>query len=189
MLNALFADRPRFGSHAGCARYACRTDDWRAIGEALREQKLTLLALWGERDGVQAALYDAKSGAMAIASLTATDNRIPSLGVFHAPAIRLERALQDLYGITVVGLPDTRPWLDHGRWDIRAPLATHPTPGSEPLAPRFLPAEGPSLHEIPVGPVHAGIIEPGHFRFSAHGELVVRLEARLGYTHKGIEKL
>ncbi|HYD32087.1 MAG TPA: nickel-dependent hydrogenase large subunit, partial [Azospirillaceae bacterium] len=50
-------------------------------------------------------------------------------------------------------------------------------------------AEGPGLHQIPVGPVHAGIIEPGHFRFTANGETVVRLEQRLGYVHKGIEKL
>ncbi|HXN80788.1 MAG TPA: hypothetical protein VN869_07750, partial [Steroidobacteraceae bacterium] len=54
---------------------------------------------------------------------------------------------------------------------------------------QFLEADGPSLHQIPVGPVHAGIIEPGHFRFTASGETVVRLEERLGYTHKGIEKL
>jgi Ni,Fe-hydrogenase III large subunit len=53
----------------------------------------------------------------------------------------------------------------------------------------LLPAEGESLHQIPVGPVHAGIIEPGHFRFTANGETVVRLEARLGYVHKGIEGL
>ncbi len=54
---------------------------------------------------------------------------------------------------------------------------------------RFLPAEGDGLHQIAVGPVHAGIIEPGHFRFTASGETVVRLEQRLGYTHKGIEGL
>ena len=53
----------------------------------------------------------------------------------------------------------------------------------------FLPAEGEGLHQIPVGPVHAGIIEPGHFRFSANGEHVVRLEQRLGWVHKGIESL
>ena len=53
----------------------------------------------------------------------------------------------------------------------------------------FLPVEGESLHQIPVGPVHAGIIEPGHFRFTADGETVVRLEQRLGYVHKGIEHL
>ncbi len=77
-----------------------------------------------------------------------------------------------------VGAPDTRPWLDHGVWK------------GGPAAPyAFLPAEGEGLHQIPVGPVHAGIIEPGHFRFTANGEHVVRLEQRLGYVHKGIEKL
>ena len=53
----------------------------------------------------------------------------------------------------------------------------------------FLPTEGEGLHEIPVGPMHAGIIEPGHFRFTANGETVVRLEERLGYVHKGVERL
>ena len=57
----------------------------------------------------------------------------------------------------------------------------------EPYA--FRPAEGPPMHQIPVGPVHAGIIEPGHFRFTANGETVVRLEERLGYVHKGIDGL
>jgi len=60
---------------------------------------------------------------------------------------------------------------------------------SKTAAYRFLPAEGDGLHQIAVGPVHAGIIEPGHFRFTASGETVVRLEQRLGYTHKGIEGL
>jgi hypothetical protein len=64
-----------------------------------------------------------------------------------------------------------RPWLDHSQ------------------AYEFLPVEGEHLHQIPVGPVHAGIIEPGHFRFTAGGETVVRLEERLGYVHKGIERL
>jgi Ni,Fe-hydrogenase III large subunit len=53
----------------------------------------------------------------------------------------------------------------------------------------FLPALGEGLHQIPVGPVHAGIIEPGHFRFSVNGEIVARLEERLGYVHKGIDGL
>jgi Ni,Fe-hydrogenase III large subunit len=59
-----------------------------------------------------------------------------------------------------------------------------PSEGRAPYA--FLPAEGEGLHQIPVGPVHAGIIEPGHFRFTAGGETVVRLEARLGYAHRGL---
>ena len=82
--------------------------------------------------------------------------------------------LRDLFGLEPVGLPDPRPWLDHG-----------PNPTAYP----FLPVEGESLHQIPVGPVHAGIIEPGHFRFTADGETVVRLEQRLGYVHKGIDHL
>src|SRR5206468_7365658 len=78
--------------------------------------------------------------------------------------------------------------LDLGCWDVRHPLGDRVSPA--PRAPyEFLPAEGENLHQIPVGPVHAGIIEPGHFRFTANGETVVRLEQRLGYVHKGIEAL
>src|SRR5947209_4363393 len=88
----------------------------------------------------------------------------------------------------VVVTPDSRPWLDHGRWGLSHPLG--PTQGPTVTQRyEFLPAEGESLHEIAVGPVHAGIIEPGHFRFTANGETVVRLEERLGYVHKGIEAL
>jgi Ni,Fe-hydrogenase III large subunit len=82
--------------------------------------------------------------------------------------------MRDLFGLDPVGLPDRRPWLDHG---------------ANPTAYPFLPVEGEGLHQIPVGPVHAGIIEPGHFRFTADGETVVRLEQRLGYVHKGVEHL
>jgi Ni,Fe-hydrogenase III large subunit len=72
---------------------------------------------------------------------------------------------------------------------VHHPLGESSPPGVALPSYRFLEAEGPSLHQIPVGPVHAGIIEPGHFRFTASGETVVRLEERLGYTHKGTEKL
>ena len=84
----------------------------------------------------------------------------------------LERAARDLYRLDPVGLPDTRPWLDHG---------------ADPTGYPFLPVEGEHLHQVPGGPVHAGIIEPGHFRFTCDGETVVRLEQRLGYVHRGIE--
>ena len=85
--------------------------------------------------------------------------------------------------------PDTRPWLDLGFWDVQHPLGAHPQQPGEQSAYAFLPVQGEGLHRIPVGPVHAGIIEPGHFRFTANGETVVRLEQRLGYVHKGIESL
>jgi len=111
------------------------------------------------------------SNECSVLSLACEGNRYPSVGRLHPPAQRLERAARDLYGLEPEGLADARPWLRHG--------------GAYP----FLPAEGESLHQIPVGPVHAGIIEPGHFRFTASGETVVRLEQRLGYAHKGVEAL
>ena len=83
---------------------------------------------------------------------------------------------------------DARPWLDLGFWSVRHPLGKK-GPAREPVPYKFLPTEGEGLHQIPVGPVHAGIIEPGHFRFTANGEHVVRLEQRLGWVHKGIESL
>ena len=114
----------------------------------------------------------------------------PSIGRHHAPAIRLERTIRDLYGHSPIGAPDRRPWLDHGAWGVRAPLgAAEPSERRDPADYDFLPVHGEGLHEIPVGPVHAGIIEPGHFRFTANGETVVRLEERLGYVHKGIDGL
>jgi Ni,Fe-hydrogenase III large subunit len=112
-----------------------------------------------------------------------------SVGALHPPAIRLERAIRDLYGFDPVGLTDTRPWLDLGCWGVQHPLGARSEAPAAHARYDFLPAEGENLHQIPVGPVHAGIIEPGHFRFTANGEAVVRLEQRLGYVHKGIESL
>jgi Ni,Fe-hydrogenase III large subunit len=99
-----------------------------------------------------------------------------------------------LLGIVAVGARDTRPWLDHGAWPAdRFPL--HEQDAESAVGDRtngvdypFVRVAGDGVHEIPVGPVHAGVIEPGHFRFSIVGEKVLRREQRLGYTHKGIEK-
>src|SRR5207245_3219417 len=113
----------------------------------------------------------------------------PSVGKHHPPALRLERIINDLFGLSAQGSPDARPWLDHNRWGVRYPLGDRINALPKPKPYRFLAAEGDGLHQIAVGPVHAGIIEPGHFRFTASGETVVRLEQRLGYTHKGIEGL
>ena len=119
----------------------------------------------------------------------ARTRRFPSVGALHPPAIRLERAIHSLYGYVAVGAPDSRPWLDLGFWNVQHPLGGRMRQRRCVTAYRFLPVEGESLHQIPVGPVHAGIIEPGHFRFTAGGETVVRLEERLGYVHKGIDSL
>ncbi|HEX3984302.1 MAG TPA: hydrogenase expression protein HypE [Acidisoma sp.] len=146
---------------------------WTRAAETMAEGHLSLVALWGEPGIVHMALSDVGDAAtMRIMSLSTPDGCYPSVGAFHAPAIRLERAAADLFGLMPQGLPDRRPWLKHSD----APY-------------EFLPVEGDNLHQVPVGPVHAGIIEPGHFRFTADGETIVRLEARLGYAHKAVEAL
>ncbi len=144
---------------------------WQEARRCLSVGEVTLLSLWGEPGHVHMAVLD---NGVVVLSLDCPDGTYPAIGALHAPAIRLERAARDLFGLDPVGLPDPRPWLDHG---------------ANPTAYPFLPVEGEGLHQIPVGPVHAGIIESGHFRFTADGETVVRLEQRLGYVHKGIDHL
>jgi len=114
----------------------------------------------------------------------------PDLAGLYPAAIRLQRATADLLGIAPAGATDTRPWLDHGAWTERHPLRIDPAPNPEPASRDypFVRVEGDGVHEIAVGPVHAGTIEPGHFRFSVVGEKVLRLEERLGYAHKGMEQ-
>lgn len=107
------------------------------------------------------------------------------------PAAWYERELCDQYGVNLTGHPDLRPLLFHDNW----PPGIHPMlalPEKIPWASRdyrFLEVQGQGVCEVPVGPVHAGIIEPGHFRFSVVGDTVLNLELRHFYTHKGTEKL
>ena len=162
---------------------------WNLAVNELARGGLSLLGLWGEPATVHMAIMDEDSAEIAVLSLDCPDRHYPSVGLRHPPALRLERAVNDLFGLLADGLPDTRPWLDHNRWGVRFPLGDRiEAPPQSPPYP-FLAAEGDGLHQIAVGPVHAGIIEPGHFRFTASGETVVRLEQRLGYVHKGIEGL
>jgi Ni,Fe-hydrogenase III large subunit len=171
-------------------RYAVDGATWEAVGAALGAGEGELMALWAEPGHVHLALRAADLTDPAMVSLAATNNSFPSIGRHHPPALRPERAIRDLYGLTPLGITDDRPWLDHGAWGAAAPLgARTPAPARDPADYRFLPVHGHGLHQIPVGPVHAGIIEPGHFRFTANGETVARLEERLGYVHKGIESL
>ena len=161
---------------------------WRGVARDLGAGRFTMLSLWAEQDAVHLALLDEQGGEIGIVT-HACAARFPSVGAVHPPAVRIERAIRDLYGLEPVGLWDLRPWLDFGAWEVMQPLGPNPeaAPWTAPFI--FLPVEGEHLHQIPVGPVHAGIIEPGHFRFTANGETVVRLEQRLGYVHKGIEAL
>ena len=162
---------------------------WEVAASILAQGRWRLLALWGEPSTVHMAIMDGDTAEIAVVSLDCLDRSYPSVGKHHPPALRLERTINDLFGLSAEGLPDPRPWLDHDRWGVRAPLGDRIDASSKAAPYRFLPVEGDGLHQIAVGPVHAGIIEPGHFRFTASGETVVRLEQRLGYTHKGVEGL
>ena len=145
-----------------------------------------LLGLWGEPGLAHAAFLDEARMQVLIASVAAEAGRIPALSPLWPGAALFERALRDLWGIEAEGATDPRPFLDHGRWPWLGPLSGRPAaqaPNPQPM--EFLPATGDGVHIIPVGPIHAGIIEPGHFRFHVQGEIILRLEARLGYTHKG----
>jgi len=167
-------------------RNAVTEERWTAAIDRLAAGEVTLLGLWGDTSRVHMALLDGND--VSVLTYACKDGRFPSVGAKHPPAIRLERAIRDLFGLDAVDAPDARPWLDLGFWDVRHPLGNK-QPAEPPRPYAFLPSEGEGLHQIPVGPVHAGIIEPGHFRFTANGEHVVRLEQRLGYVHKGIESL
>src|SRR6266446_1774275 len=179
----------RIPQHCPWPRAVIGAHLWRFAASGLAQGHWSLLALWGESSTVHMAIMDEATADIAVVSLECPDHTYPSVGMHHPPALRLERAVNDLFGLTAQGLPDSRPWLDHHRWGVRFPLGNRVNALSKASPYRFLPVEGDGLHQIAVGPVHAGIIEPGHFRFTASGETVVRLEQRLGYTHKGIEGL
>ena len=175
-------------------RLVVAEDGWRRCARELGTGNATLLGYWSDGEAVHMALVapegdTGEPGAPFVVSLPCPDGRFPSVASVHPPALRLERTIRDMFGLTPLGLQDKRPWLDHGRWGVQYPHGLRSSAPAEGLDYPFLPAEGPPMHQIPVGPVHAGIIEPGHFRFTANGETIVRLEERLGYVHKGTESL
>jgi Ni,Fe-hydrogenase III large subunit/Ni,Fe-hydrogenase III component G len=121
------------------------------------------------------------------------DPTLVSLATLHYPASRFEREIADLFGIHAEGHPDPRPLVRHGFWpEDYFPLrkdagAREFRDDGRPFP--FQQVGGEGVYEIPVGPVHAGVIEPGHFRFSVVGETIIDMKARLYFTHKGTEKL
>ena len=172
-LDALLDEGRLVPFHRPVPRALVHEETWVRAATLLAAGELTLLSLWGDSGQVHMALLEPPDHAIAVLTLPCQNGLYPSVGHAHPPAIRLERAVRDLFGFEPVGLPDMRAWLDHRDGTNYA----------------FLPVEGEGLHQIPVGPVHAGIIEPGHFRFTCDGETVVRLEQRLGYVHKGVDEL
>lgn len=173
-------------------------DQWTIMAKVTKEAGLRLVALWAtqDRDGfsVHIALSRQNQGyALVQTSLGANATEFPSLTSHYVATARMERIIHDMFGLVPTDNPDLRPWLKHEHWpqttfplrkDFFATTVLPRTSGHYP----FIEAEGDGVYEIPVGPVHAGIIEPGHFRFLAVGEQILNLEERLGYVHKGIEK-
>lgn len=116
----------------------------------------------------------------------------PSLTPLTAAAAWYEREIHDLFGLVPLGHPDLRPLVLHENWPqglhpLRRDVCDCPVDTADEYyhIPRV---EGEGVFEVPVGPIHAGIIEPGHFRFSQAGETVINLEAKLFFTHRGLEK-
>jgi Ni,Fe-hydrogenase III large subunit/Ni,Fe-hydrogenase III component G len=160
--------------------------------------RLALVAAHDDRDALRAVyLYVAANPDRRVELHLPVDRdrpTLPSLAGLSFPAGRFEREMHDLYGIQPVDHPLPRRLVRHRHWPsgwypMRHDAGPPPdfTDTDEPFP--FLTVQGPGVYEIPVGPVHAGLIEPGHFRFSVVGETVLKLKARLWYVHKGIERL
>src|SRR5258706_5132435 len=176
------------------------TTQLREACEKARADGGRLVALWGCDEttrGAGYALHLALGLPAGLVWLTVPlereQPRYPDLSDLFPAAIRMQRAAHDLVGIIPEGAKDLRKWLRHGAWaenafPLRKTFQAEEKKSLEPDRYPFVQVEGEGVHEIPVGPVHAGTIEPGHFRFSIVGEKVLRLEERLGYKHKGIEK-
>ena len=173
---------------------------WRALAARWRTEDGQLAALWGSDErpaGIGFVVHAIVicGGAWRWMSLAAghDDPRFPALSELFPEAARQERALFDLLGISC-DVGDTRPWLRHEAWgSTDFPLRRDFAEGAPKVGPAdpsypFIPVRGSGVHEIAVGPIHAGTIEPGHFRFSVVGDEILRLEERLGYTHKGVAK-
>ncbi|HXR91202.1 MAG TPA: hypothetical protein VN750_13095 [Steroidobacteraceae bacterium] len=170
---------------------------WRQAAGDLAGAGARLLAIWASRPEqavatVRAAFLTLHGGLVLSLPLAETQAPYPGLEDLFPAASRMQRAVADLCGLRSTD-PDSRPWLRHAAWQAdywplldpaSGPIAVEPGPDPYP----FVRVEGEGVHEIAVGPVHAGTIEPGHFRFSVVGEKVLRLEERLGYVHKGIER-
>jgi Ni,Fe-hydrogenase III large subunit len=172
-------------------------EQWRQASENIAAGGGRLISLWASRnrggENFVRAAFAAEAGVLVLTlRLAGSESQYPGIEQSFPSARRMQRAIADLSGLHSTDA-DQRPWLRHAAW----PATFHPlndaAPADQTSPPAiddyaFVPVEGEGVHEIPVGPVHAGIIEPGHFRFSIVGEKVLRLEQRLGYVHKGIER-
>jgi Ni,Fe-hydrogenase III large subunit/Ni,Fe-hydrogenase III component G len=180
---------------------ALPASDLRRTAETARARKARLVALWASDETLRGGAF-ALHVALALPGeglawlqvpLEREHPRYASIADIFPAASRMQRAAYDLVGVHAHDGADHRKWLRHAAWPggvfpLRKSFSTGERFANGEDHYPFVRVEGEGVHEIPVGPVHAGVIEPGHFRFSVVGEKVLRLEERLGYKHKGIEK-
>ena len=178
---------------------ASEAEQWCGMAESMEAGGASLLTMWGtddrDRDGrfrIHAAYLLPEEVVVVEHALPDGSVRYPSLAAQYPIAGRLQRAVADLLGVHAEG-GDQRAWLRHGGWPegffpLRRDSSSAERFAVQSVRYPFVSVTGEGVHEIPVGPVHAGTIEPGNFRFSVVGEKVLRLEERLGYTHKGIAR-
>jgi Ni,Fe-hydrogenase III large subunit len=188
-------------SLAPAHRLVLDAEDWGTAGRVAAGLGCRWAGIWGDPQEadvvVRACLEHAGDYLVLQTEVPIGQALLASHTPYFRGANRLERHVHDLCGVALRDHPDQRRWTRHQAWpDGEFPLRVdYPATGRSPGRTRadadypFAPVQGSGVYEIPVGPVHAGIIEPGHFRFQAVGEEVLRLEERLGYVHKGVEKL
>ena len=198
MLKAIL-DRSMSLPGAPGSRYLDATlETWHPLARDLAASGARLLSLWVDHQSTYVAVLAAYlcDGALLVVQMRRPpgSTSYPGIAELFPAAARMQRAAADLTGVRASDA-DWRPWLRHAAWPTGyLPLAarTEAPPSPPELSAdqyMFVRVSGDGVHEVPVGPVHAGIIEPGHFRFSIVGEKVLKLEERLGYVHKGIEQL
>ncbi|MFA5628081.1 MAG: NADH-quinone oxidoreductase subunit C [Thiohalomonadaceae bacterium] len=175
-------------------------EDWGRAAQIAAEFGCRWAGVWAEQRGstllLNAALAYQGDHLLLRTRVPLEAPQLPSQTPYYPAASRMERHVQDMHGVIFADHPDARRWTRHNRWATDSyPLrhdfavANTPLPAEPEQDYSFIQTQGAGAYEIPVGPVHAGIIEPGHFRFQAVGETILNLEARLGYVHKGIEKI
>lgn len=141
------------------------------------------------------AVFSAKDGFLVLRSeLPESDPTYPSLTASIMAAHWYERLMHDQFGIVAVGHPDWRRLMHHenipeGTYPLRKEFAWNTKLDHANVPYPMHAVQGNGIYEIPVGPIHAGIIEPGHFRFNVRGERILTLEGKLFFKHKGVEKL
>jgi Ni,Fe-hydrogenase III large subunit/Ni,Fe-hydrogenase III component G len=185
----------------GHRRIMCRvpTTDLVDVVQTLLTQGMRLALVSGHDDGAELrAVYLFTAGppdhrVELHVTLNPDRPEVPSLAELSFPASRFERELADLFGIVPIGHPQPRRLVLHQHWPdgwhpMRNGVGSTPELAADGRTYPFVPVEGTGVYEIPVGPVHAGLIEPGHFRFWVVGETILRMKARLWFVHKGIER-